>query len=96
MKSTQYLVKVTAALAVLTLGGFTGCESSSDGLSSWSGGGYYGYGFHDPYYYGGYYDRDIVVVPPDDRPDRPSRPNGPSIPSTPRPMPRGGGGGGRR
>ena len=85
---------------------FTGCEST-DGGGSVNGSVYYGVGFYDPWYYGGYYDDGDIVVTPPDRPDRPVRPEHPiarppastprptpmpSIPSTPRPMPRGGGG----
>jgi hypothetical protein len=65
---------------------------------------YYGVGWYDPYYYGGGYGGDVVVVPnPPDRPDRPvtqprptplpatGAPSRPSIPAAPRPS-----GGGRR
>ena len=97
------------AAILFVLGVFTGCESTDGGgSSSVSGGVYYGVGFYDPWYYGGYYDHDdIIVRPPGDRPDwgaRPEQPiarpsdsssrSTPSIPSTPRAAPRGGGGGG--
>ncbi len=81
----------------------SGCASNGTS-SSVHGSVYYGVGWHDPYYYGGGYGGDVVVVPnPPDRPDRPStqpRPtplpstgaaSRPSIPSGPRPS-----GGGRR
>jgi hypothetical protein len=82
---------------------FTGCEST-DGGGSVSGSVYYGVGFSDPWYHGGYYDDADIVVTPPDRPVRPEQPIArppastprattmPSIPSAPRPMPRGGGG----
>jgi len=80
---------------------------ASDGTSgSVHGSVYYGVGWHDPYYYNGGWDGDVVVVPnPPSRPERPvtlpgdqptplpaTRPaSRPSIPAAPRP-----GGGGRR
>lgn len=85
----------------------TGC-ASSDGGGSVSGSVYYGVGFYDPWYHGGYdNDVDIIVTPPSDRPGAGARPEHPiahpptstprptpmpSIPSTPRAAPRGGGG----
>jgi hypothetical protein len=97
------------AAVFFALGVFTGCESTDGGGGSVSGGVYYGVGFYDPWYYGGYDDIDIDIdIDRPDRPDRPPRPEHPiarptpsprptpSIPSSPRPMPRGGGGGGRR
>lgn len=66
----------------------TGCEST--GGTSVSGGAYYGTGFRDPWYYGGYYDSPDIIVTPPPRPDRPVARPLPSIPSTPRPMPHGG------
>ena len=96
------LRRMSAFAIVCTVLGFisTGCESTDGG--SVSGGVYYGVGFYDPWYHGGYYydDPDIIVTPPD-RPDNAPRPEHPiatptptprptpSIPSTPRPMPRG-------
>ena len=91
-----------AAVVMLALVTFTGCESTGGGGSSV----YYGVGFYDPWYYGGYHDDvDIIVTPPDrpDRPDSGPRPEHPIArpPTTsPRPtpmpsipsMPRGGGG----
>ena len=89
------------SVAVLALGLLAGCESSDGGGGSVSGSAYYGVGFYDPWYYGGYdYDYDIIVDPPD-RPVSPEHPIAkppsistprptpmPSIPSTPRPAPR--------
>ncbi len=45
---------------------------------------YYGVGWHDPYYYGGGYGGDVVVVPnPPDRPDRPvTQPRPTPLPAT--------------
>ncbi len=89
------------AAALLVLGVFTGCESTDGGSVSGSTSIYYGTGFYDPWYYGGYHDHDDIVVMPPSRPVRPEqpiyRPSGPrptpmpAIPSAPRPMPRGGG-----
>jgi len=100
---TPLSLKLMAAVA-LGLIVFTGCESTDSGSSSVSGSVYYGVGFYDPWYYGGYYDdADIVVTPPPSRPEPPPRPTHPiappsapaprptpmpSIPSTPRPAPR--------
>ena len=97
-------VAAMAALAWLLLLTLTGCESTDGGGGNVSGGVYYGVGFYDPWYYGGYYeDIDIDI----DRPDRPGqgpRPEHPIARPTPsrptatpsaRPsipsMPRGGG-----
>lgn len=91
-----------------------GCAALAGGCATGNGGGadvhgsvYYGVGWYDPYYYGGGYGGDVIVVPnPPDRPDRPDRPGArprptplpsanvaprPSIPARPRPS-----GGGRR
>jgi hypothetical protein len=87
MRAFRISLGVSAVL-VVALFAFTGCEST-DG-SSVSGGVYYGTGFHDPWYYGGYYDSPDIIVTPPPRPDRPVARPMPSIPSTPRPMPRGG------
>jgi len=96
-------------ISALLLAASTGCESTGGG--NVTGSVYYGVGFYDPWYYGGYDDDvDIIVTPPDrpDRPDRPAHPSHPiarpspspspmpSIPSTPRVSARGGGGGGGR
>ena len=97
------------ATFVFLLAASTGCETTDGGGGSASVGMYYGVGFYDPWYYGGYDDdADIIVTPPDrpDRPDRGPRPEHPiarppsastrpSIPSTPRVSARGGGGGRR-
>src|SRR5262245_2990253 len=102
MKSTVKGMGPTLLLIMALLAG-AGCESTGDGGGSVSGTAYYGVGFYDPWYYGGYYDDpDIIVTPPSERPDRPhvehpiARPTPsprptPSIPSTPRAAPRGGG-----
>jgi hypothetical protein len=96
------------AAVCFTLALVTGCESTDGGSSSANVGGYYGVGFYDPWYYGGYHDHDVDIdINPPDRPDRPVRPeqpiaqprtssqrSTPSIPSTPAPAYRGGGGGG--
>jgi hypothetical protein len=79
---------------------FNGCESTERGGGSVSGGVYYGAGFYDPWYYGGYDcdDPDTIVAPPGNRhewgahPEQPiARPGRtptarpmPSIPSAPR------------
>ncbi|MBK9140174.1 MAG: hypothetical protein IPM17_15640 [Verrucomicrobia bacterium] len=99
MKLSRPLIKL--AVAALTAGVFAGCGSSGDG-SNVSGGMYYGTGFADPWYHGGYYnDVDVIVTPPGGgaRPEHPvarplpapapaPRPM-PSMPAAPRPMPRG-------
>jgi hypothetical protein len=59
----------------------TGCESTGGGSSSANVGVYYGVGFYDPWYYGGYNDQDIDIdINPPDRPDRPDRPVRPEQP----------------
>jgi len=83
------------AAVLCAVGLFTGCESTDGGgSSSVSGGVYYGVGLYDPWYYGGYYDHDDIIVTPPDRPDRPDRPVRPEQPiarpptvSSPRPTP---------
>jgi len=100
MKTLTASLRCAAALA-LTLCAFAGCESTDGGHVH--GSVYYGVGFYDPWYYGGYYDDpDIIVTPPPSNPDAPhvehpiakpapappvARPT-PSIPSAPRPAPR--------
>lgn len=90
---------IMLGLTVLATGLFSGCESSG-GSSNVSGGMYYGAGFYDPWYHGGYYnDVDVIVTPPANRP-HPEHPIArplpapaprpmPAMPSAPRPMPRG-------
>lgn len=88
MKTFATKFKLMAVLA-LGLGAFTGCESI-DGGSSVSGSVYYGVGFSDPWYYGGYYDDVDIIVTPPDRPTSPPRPTHPIAPApspAPRPMP---------
>src|SRR5262245_50417681 len=74
----------------LLLGGvFSGCEST-DGGGTASGNMYYGVGFYDPWYYGGYDDDVDIIVTPPERPSAPPRPSHPIAtppPSAPRPMP---------
>jgi len=95
--STAFKVRV-AAVSVLLLTLFPGCESTDSGGSSASvsGGVYYGVGFYDPWYYGGYYPPDVIVTPPGggSRPDNPgltpshpiaTPPSGAAV--APRPMP---------
>lgn len=95
MKAFRPTLKM--AVVLLAAGLFTGCEST-DGGSSASGGMYYGTGFSDPWYYGGYdNDVDIIVTPPGLHPEHPiARPMPaprpmpmPAIPMGARPMPRG-------
>jgi len=99
MSTMKHALSFAAVFFALSL--FTGCEST-DGGGSVSGSVYYGTGFYDPWYYGGSYDHDdIIVTPPSGRPERPVHPEQPiynpstprptpmpSIPSAPRPMPR--------
>lgn len=95
MSKLKRTFSFTAVL--LALGTFTGCEST-DGGGSVNGGVYYGVGFYDPWYYGGYDDVDIDIDIDTDRPVHPEQPiyrpstprptPKPSIPSAPRPMPR--------
>src|SRR5262245_58438735 len=88
------------ALALLLAALSTGCESTDGGGTSVSGSIYYGTGFYDPWYHGGYWydDPDVIVTPPPTRPPTtppvapahpiaptPSPRPMPSIPSTPRP-----------
>src|SRR5215472_866521 len=72
MKISTAHLKLVGALALLVIG-FSGCETDSS--TQVSGGVYYGVGFYDPWYYGDYYyDRDIIVTPPEGRPPEPSHP----------------------
>ena len=77
-------------ISALTMLGvaFTGCQSTDSG-GQVSGSAYYGAGFQDSWYYGGYYDDvDIIVTPPERPPGEtaPPRPTHP-IPPTPTPRP---------
>ena len=66
---------------------FAACEST-DGY--YGGGGYYGVGYSDPWYYGGAdWDDDDIAVPPGARPRPPARPEHPIArpPPMARPMP---------
>jgi hypothetical protein len=94
MKSIRHVL-LLAGLAGLGLLVFGGCSSTDSGGSSASM--YYGVGFYDPWYHGGYYyDHDVIVNPPD-RPAAPPRPANPiarppsggarptPMPSAPRP-----------
>ena len=86
-------------LSFLTLALLVGCETTDDSSGSVSGGVYYGTGFADPWYYGGYYDDPDIIVTPPERPEAPPRPSHPianvpparptPMPSIPRAMPRG-------
>jgi hypothetical protein len=94
---------VIATPLLMAICGLNSCETVGDsGTDSYS---YYSSGFHDPWYYGDYYDDpDIIVSPPGDWSDGPMRPAHPIARppmAGPRPMPhmgggRGGGGGFRR
>jgi hypothetical protein len=94
MKTFITSFKLIAA-TMLTLAAFTACESTDGGGGNVSGGIYYGVGFNDPWYYGGYYDDpDIIVTPPDSNPGRPGSGPRPEHPiaspppaASPRPMP---------
>jgi hypothetical protein len=95
MKTFRAPLKLIA-LSALALFAFTGCETTDYGGSA-----YYGVGFYDPWYHGGYYDDpDFIVTTPPVRPQRPPRVEQPiarppitsprptpmpSIPSAPRP-----------
>lgn len=91
MRTFASRLKLIVALALAPVA-FTGCESTEGGSTYVSGSVYYGTGFYDPWYYGGYYDDvDIVVTPP----DRPTSPPGgttppprPTHPIAPTPAPR--------
>jgi hypothetical protein len=95
LKATRKLVPIAFVAFVF----FVGCESTDSGSSSMSGGAYYGLGFYDPWYYGGFYDGPDIIVTPPERPERPPRPSHPiatppaprptPMPSIPRAMPRG-------
>jgi hypothetical protein len=98
MKSFPCVFRVIVPL-LLAFGAGAGCETT-DGGGQASSNVYYGTGFGDPWYYGGYYDDvDTIVVPPGRHDNigahpehpiaQPSRPEArpmaqPSIPSMPR------------
>ena len=70
MKVRASFLKLIAFFGLM-LAASTGCETT-DGGGSANVGMYYGVGFYDPWYYGGYYDDPDVIVTPPDRPNRPS------------------------
>jgi len=77
---------VLTAVTTVLLGLFSGCDTTGGG--DVHGSFYYGAGFYDPWYYGGYYDDPDIIVTPPTRPDRPARPTHPiATRPTPRPMP---------
>src|SRR6516162_6806805 len=86
--------KLGAAI-LLTLGLCTGCETDNGGSTNVTAVNYYGVGYNDPWYHGGYYDDgDVIVVPPQpgnppDQDLRPAHPiaNPPEV-SRPKPPPR--------
>jgi hypothetical protein len=64
MKSLRCVLKITPLL-LLAFGAGAGCETTDGGGQPSNV--YYGTGFADPWYYGGYYDDvDTIVVPPRD------------------------------
>jgi len=78
---------LVALALLLTL--LTGCQTTDSDSVNISGGAYYESGIYDPWYYGGDWDGDVIVTPPD-RPEQPPRPAHPiALPpvSTPRPTP---------
>lgn len=91
-RSTLKRLFCLSATLLLGIGLFTGCESTG-GSASVSGGVYYGVGFYDPWYYGGYYPPDVIVTPPPgERPPgdigaHPEHPIAKPSPSAPRPTP---------
>lgn len=92
MRTALSSLKAIAVL-VLTLGLFTGCEST-DGGGNASGSVYYGVGFYDPWYYGDYHDHDDIIVtpPPGERPPggtgaHPEHPIARPPPAAPAPRP---------
>jgi hypothetical protein len=89
MKTLLTALRVLAALTLVVVT-FSSCESTDEGTTHVSGGVYYGAGFYDPWYYGGYYPPDVIVTPPPDRPDAPLKPTHPIAnppPAVARPMP---------
>lgn len=86
----SFLASLYIGLGVLALAVLAGCESTGDNDG---GGAYYGAGFYDPWYVGGYWydDVDVVVTPPDwpERPEAPVKPEHPIAkpPISPQPAP---------
>jgi hypothetical protein len=79
MKTFASSIKFISALGLLLVTS-SGCETTDGGGGSASVGMYYGVGFYDPWYYGGYdNDADIIITPPN-RPDRPTDRPRPSHP----------------
>ena len=87
MKTPATILKLLAVAAISTAV-FAGCESTGGGVS---GSVYYGTGFYDPWYYGGYHDDIDIIVTPPPRPGPPGRPTHPIAPPgggmRPMPMP---------
>jgi hypothetical protein len=109
MSMVKHSLRFAAVLFAFAMA--AGCESTDGGSAGASVGVYYGVGFYDPWYYGGYHDHDYDInINPPDRPDGPNRPVRPeqpiaeprtssqrSTPSIPStPRPAARGGGGRR
>ncbi len=96
MKTVTTFLK-PIVMTVFLLVATTGCESPNGG-GNVSGSAYYGVGFYDPWYHGGYYyPPNVIVTPPPTRPVRPEQPiyrpsprptPMPSIPRTPGPRAR--------
>ena len=88
MKTSRALWRGVGAFALLLAAG-TGCESTDGGETSVSGSAYYGTGFYDPWYHGGYWydDPDIIVTPPPTKPEAPVAPAHPIATPRPTPMP---------
>jgi len=87
MKTTSSKL-LTCLAAFVAMGGLSGCETGgsggSGGSSTVSTSFYYGTGFYDPWYYGGYYPPDVIVGPPSGGEGPPSGGQPPSG-SVPRP-----------
>ncbi len=102
--SSRFWSGALMAALLFALVVLAGCESPEGGRDSLSGSVYYGAGFNDSWYYGGYDDDlDIIVAPPPGEPppgssppvpthpiaNPPSAPGPTPMPSIPsRPMPR--------
>jgi hypothetical protein len=81
MSKVKHVLRFAAVWFALAM--VAGCESTGGGSSSASVGVYYGVGFYDPWYYGGYHDHDYDIdITPPNRPDRPDRPVRPEQPIT--------------